>query len=198
MNSGYFVSAASQLFPQGFLPLLETLLAYDFADITGLTFFACCVAVEGAVAAVLGEVWVFGREDDFLLARIETEDLGFVLALGVGAVGGGATARYGFGRVGGLRLGLGYLDDGTAAIPVIWRKKFVPKRICGREGNAVEEAVAFAHALVARGVVAQVEAVAVFDKILPRGGRLGGGDGEVILGLEVRAVVGFIYGLNVV
>ena len=88
-----------------------------------------------AVATPFREVRVFGREDLFLLAGIETEDL----LLGFG--GAGLPACNGLFGVALRVLATAYLYGGAAAVPTIGREVVVPEGVGGWQGNAIEGGV---------------------------------------------------------
>lgn len=71
-------------------------------------------------------------------------------------------------------------------------RKEAQKGSSGGEGDAVQGLMVLADAVVPGGAVPEVVTVFFGLDVLPSGGHLGGGDGEVVFGAQVVAVVGTV------
>ena len=129
-------------------------------------------------------IWVLGRKELEGLAGVVAEDL---LLVGFGAVVAAAHGEVGVAL--GV-LALAHLDGGAATAPAVGGEVFLPEGVAGREGDAMQQAVALADVLVSCGAVLEVVAVAVALYLLPAAGHEGGAYGVLVLGAEVVVVVG--------
>lgn len=145
-----------------------------------------------AVAATLWQVRVLGWEEPFIDAGVEAEDGGLVVAEPVELGGGFLSLADGLPAVGERVLALVDLHGRAAAPPSVGREIGSPEGVVGGKGDAVQCGVFLADAAVGRGAVLEVVAAFPGLDVLPFGGHLGGGDGELVLAFEPVAVVGVV------
>ena len=151
------------------------------------------VAYRAVDSLVNLPVRVLGREEPFVDAGVEAEDGGLVVAESVETDGGFLSLADGLPAVGERVLALVDLHGRAAAPPSVGREIGSPERVVGGEGDAVQCGVFLADAVVTSGAVLEVVAVLLRLEVLPLGGHLGGGDGEIVFGAQVVAVVGAVY-----
>lgn len=183
----------SLIFLAVFLPTLDIILNILQESFTRLTIRVVLIIAQlvVTVSATFREVRMFIREDSFLLAGVESEDLLFGCGCAVFAFLDGIV------RVGGWVFSFADADGGASAVPSVGRKVFVPEWVCHREGDTVEFAVFLPHAVVTGCAVLEVVAVGGPFPLFPFHGHLGGCCGEVVFRLEVVAVIGVVDGFHI-
>ena len=143
------------------------------------------------------EIWVLTREYNFVFSGVKAKDGSLILSLCIGLVSSGTSPLE---SLFGVALWIASRVDlhcGAATIPTIRRKKLVPELIARRQRYAVENAVLLPHTFVFSCSILQEEVISAFGDFLPACRCLRRSNSEVVFGLQIGLVVGFIDFLNI-